>query len=163
MEAPQTTTGVQKLLAGPLKTFIDSGGKRFACWIHKLCEKEQLMVDAVAMENLRLAVKDGLDDEACWYRRNRAEICQRLFYSLRAGIKEGDPENGGAPRVFDERMVAMLPIEEVNRLAKEYKEAFVLTEEERKNFLRERLGEGSEISSISPKGTGSKRSSRKGR
>jgi len=160
---PQSTTGVQKIMALPVKTFVVQGNEKFTCWLHPLSEREQLSVEAVAQENMRLAVREGLGKEECFYRYNRAEICQRLFYSLRTGDKTGNPDRGGSPRLFDERMVAYLEHQEANRLAIEYKDAFVLTEEERKNYLRERLGSGSVISSTSPKDTASKRYSRKGR
>ena len=162
-QLPQSTTGLQKILAGPVKTHVVQGKEKFTCWIHPLSEREQLSVEAVALENLHLAVKEKIANDEAVYRYNRAEICQRLFYSIRTGDKPGNPDQGGSPRLFTEKMVAYLPHEEAYRLAKEYKAAFVLTEEERKNYFREKLGPGSEISSISPKGTASRRSSRKGR
>jgi hypothetical protein len=162
-QLPQSTTGLQKILAGPVKTYVVQGKEKFTCWIHPLSEREQLSVEAVALENLHLAVKEKIANDEAVYRYNRAEICQRLFYSIRTGDKPGNPDQGGSPRLFTERMVAYLDHKEANRLAIEYKDAFVPTEEERKNYFREKLGPGSEILSTSPKGTASRRSSRKGR
>ena len=95
MNEPQNSAGVAKLFAPPFKTYVESAEKdkktgkiiktRFTCWLHPLTDKEQLSVEAVAAENLRAAVKEQLNDNDCWYRRNRAYICQRLFYSVRTG------------------------------------------------------------------------------
>ena len=173
MNEPQNSAGVAKLFAPPFKTYVESAEKdkktgkiiktRFTCWLHPLTDKEQLSVEAVAAENLRAAVKEQLNDNDCWYRRNRAYICQRLFYSVRTGSVADRPGVPGSPRLFDERMVVGLSHEESTQLSMEYKTAFEPTEEERKNYFRERLGEGSETSSTSPRGTAFKRFSRKGR
>ena len=173
MDEPQNAGGVAKLFAPPFKTYVETTEvdkktkktkkTRFTCYLHPLTEKEQLSVEAVAVENLRAALKMGLDDNECWYRRNRAYICQRLFYSIRTGSDPDRPGVPGSPRLFDERMVVLLDREEATRLSLEYKQAFEPTEEERKNYFRERLGEGFETSSTSPNATGSRRSSRKGR
>ena len=127
MDEPQNAGGVAKLFAPPFKTYVETTEvdkktkktkkTRFTCYLHPLTEKEQLSVEAVAVENLRAALKMGLDDNECWYRRNRAYICQRLFYSIRTGSDPDRPGVPGSHRLFDERMVVLLAKAEVDGFA----------------------------------------------
>ena len=142
---PQSAKGVLKIMAPPKETFIEMGDEKITCWLHPLTGREKLLVEAQAQESLKAAADKGLTDQFCFYSQARAEICQRLFFSLR---KTGEKT---AERFFQtEDEVAFIPIDEANRLALEYKEAFVCSGEEIKNYYRAKLGPASETSSTSP-------------
>jgi len=142
---PQSAKGVLKIMAPPKKTFIMLGDEKMECWIHPISGRERLIVEAVAQESLKDASDKGLTDQFCFYSQARAEICQRLFFSIR---KTGEKD---AERFFEiEDEVAFLPIDEANRLALEYKENFVCSGEELKNYYRAKPGTASETLSTSP-------------
>ena len=169
-EMPQSRNGWKKLRNPPLAVTIyldykedpdyrnpeDPEERRYipdpmgtvvkGAWLHPLTRDQVYDKEGIAIEALRRFLKKtGSKAEAVWV-SNRVEACQLLAFSLKVS---DDPES---KPLMDDDEVAAFPRQEVDRLSDLYFKNFVPTKEERKNCLRERLGQvlGTESSSPSP-------------
>lgn len=153
----QTTRGFQKLFAKPLKIeiFMDYEKKDddwvpikeepIVAWLHPLTGEEWADCEAVGIEAFRHFDDKGAGEEDCIWRANREQECYQLMLSIRVSEKEK------AETLF-KNIIETFQINQIEakRLIREYNKAFVPDREERKNCLRERLGQGSETPSTSP-------------
>lgn len=164
MDERTVASGLLKLTAKPIKTNLyldwelkdvkkpdggfkpkETGDGVLEIWLHPLTKGQMIEIQAVYIENYRLALNKGMEEKDAQWRGQRAEECQQFFFTVRkSGSMDADP-------VFKEEEVPLLNRFEIDRISGVYDKTFKPTKDEIKNCLRERLGMSSETLSTSPK------------
>lgn len=174
MDERTVASGLLKLTAKPIKINVyldwepkdtkdlekgfkpqETGDGVLEAWLHPLTKGQMIEIQAIWIENYRLALNKGMSENDARWRGQRGEECQQFFFTVRksAGI-DSEP-------IFKEEEIPVLNRLEIARIADIYNKTFKPTRDEIKNSLRERLGMSSATSSTSPRDSGRKSSSRK--
>jgi hypothetical protein len=161
---PQTRKGLLKLFSEPVQVDVflkykttgegtdikfvpDESDESFVlkAWLHPMTANDWADCEAVGVEAYRhFRAKGGSPEDSMW-RGNRLQNCQQILICLRVSPKKD------AKALFeDEIEVLQLDTHEIDRLIREYVQAFQPDKDESKNCLRERLGQGSGTPSTSP-------------
>lgn len=150
-EIPPTRSGFQKLFAPPVPVKIylkyekkDSGwepskdeSESLDAWLHPLDAKTWATLEAVGIEGFRHFIeKGGNTNDSVWL-GNRIQGAQQVMLAVKVSEKDD------AKPLFEKELeVLQLETIEIDRILMAYNEAFVPNRAERKNSLRERLGQG---------------------